>query len=376
MSKRIVSVLHSDYVNDNRVFKMATSLAESGLNVTIVAMKSERTALEEQEGKVRVRRIRVMGQNLKGVFGHLLRTADFMRKVAWRYHRADVWHCNDFRPFLFGLWARMFNRELVLVYDCHELESERNGLPGIEKKIVKWVEKRFIHKHWIIHVAEGIQEYYEQAYPKLKRDQSTIIYNAPHLSPPVKREDLFRKQFGIAAGASIFIYQGGFIAGRGVEMLIEAFSGLPEAHLVFMGYGKLQPLVEEAAKASNMHFQPAVPYHEVVRYTSSADFGLISVENICLSYYHCMPNKLFEYIQSEIPILANDLLDCRNFLEKHGIGKAVENESAEAWRTAIKALAAGGKDSYAEALQATKRRFHWEQEEAKLLAFYQRVLAE
>ena len=25
MSKRIVSVLHSDYVNDNRVFKMATS---------------------------------------------------------------------------------------------------------------------------------------------------------------------------------------------------------------------------------------------------------------------------------------------------------------------------------------------------------------
>ncbi|MGB0135677.1 MAG: hypothetical protein ACPF83_00435 [Flavobacteriales bacterium] len=90
MSKRIVSVLNSDYVNDNRVFKMATSLAESGLNVTIVAMKSERTALEEQEGKVRVRRIRVMGRNLKGVFGHLLRTADFMRKVAWRYRGADV----------------------------------------------------------------------------------------------------------------------------------------------------------------------------------------------------------------------------------------------------------------------------------------------
>ena len=44
--------------------------------------------------------------------------------------------------------------------------------------------------------------------------------------------------------------------------------------LVFMGYGMLQGSIEEAAASSeNVHFQPAVPYQEMLQYTKDADVG-------------------------------------------------------------------------------------------------------
>ena len=81
--------------------------------------------------------------------------------------------------------------------------------------------------------------------------------------------------------------------------------------LVFMGYGKLQGSIAEAAASSeNVHFQPAVPYQEMLQYTKDADVGLVSVRPICLSYLYCLPNKLFECIQAGVPVLVNDLPDC------------------------------------------------------------------
>ena len=59
MSKKVVSLLFSNYKNDNRVFKMANSLAENGYDVTILALCYGDVPELESQGKINVRRLKL-----------------------------------------------------------------------------------------------------------------------------------------------------------------------------------------------------------------------------------------------------------------------------------------------------------------------------
>ena len=50
------------------------------------------------------------------------------------------------------------------------------------------------------------------------------------------------------------------------------------------------------------HFHPVVSPEVLLKYTSSADFGVCFVEDSCLSWY-CLPNKLFEYLMAVCRLL-------------------------------------------------------------------------
>lgn len=72
-----------------------------------------------------------------------------------------------------------------------------------------------------------------------------------------------------------------------------------------MGYGALQDEIINITKVyKNIFFQPAVP-HNIPDYTSSADVGISSLVDLssCLSYYYSLPNKIFEYLMAELPII-------------------------------------------------------------------------
>ena len=63
------------------------------------------------------------------------------------------------------------------------------------------------------------------------------------------------------------IYQGAPTINRGIETLLAMAPELngSRIHLVFMGYGMLEPQVMEVVKSNpNVYFQPAVPYEEVL----------------------------------------------------------------------------------------------------------------
>lgn len=374
MSKRVVSLLFSNYKNDNRVYKMATSLAENGYDVTLLALCYGGVLEHETQGKVAVRRIKLRSgvlPNGNKIFGSI-KYLEFIFRIIWAYRKADIWHCNDFKPFMVGVLARFFNRKLKLVYDCHELESERNGVTKFERKLVLKIEKWFIRNHFVIHVSEGIKKYYKSKYGT-DDAKTEIILNTPHTSAYVK-SNVLKEKLKLTSDDKLYIYQGGLMKGRGIEMLLTVFSELSDFHIAFMGYGVFEEKIKLASKVNgNIHFVPAVPYDEVVAYTSSADYGLISVENICLSYYYCMPNKLFEYAQAEIPILVNALEDCRSFVEGNGIGVAVKEETPESWREAVIELSKRDKSEFTENLKKVKEIYSWQNEEKKLLEFYNKV---
>jgi glycosyltransferase involved in cell wall biosynthesis len=192
-----------------------------------------------------------------------------------------------------------------LLYDAHELETERNGLHGWRQRLERRTERRLVrHCDAMVVVSDSIADWYAREYGI---PRPFVVRNVPELTgaPPPADRRLWRDRFGIPDDHLIFIYQGGLFRGRRIEQFLRVFAAVgPERHVIFMGYGELEPLVREAAaRHPNIHFAPAVPPRDVLRHTAAADVGLVGVENICLSYYFSLPNKLFEFLAAGLPVL-------------------------------------------------------------------------
>ena len=86
--------------------------------------------------------------------------------------------------------------------------------------------------------------------------------------------------------------------GRGIENLIDNIKKnvVEDYNFVFMGYGPLEELLKKTSKEiKNIIYVPPVDPSELPIYTSSANFGIALIEDKCLSYRYCLPNKFFEY---------------------------------------------------------------------------------
>ena len=379
---QIANVVLNDFTRDNRVLKIAQSLTDSGHEVTVVALHKVGLPLEEERGNWRVNRTRTASAALpRGTLFGAVRLAELALKLVWKWRKVDAWHCNDIEAFALGWCAQRINPRLKLVYDCHEFEAERNGKPAIERRLVGWLERVMIRKaEAVITVSPSIAEAYRQRYADYGIPEVHLVRNIPEREPEDSANatsdaspDHFRARFGIPKEDFIALYQGAFIYNRGLETVLEAMESLEGTgiHLVLMGYGRLQNLVDEAAQRwPHIHVHPAVPYEEVLAYTRSADVGLVSVKPTCLSYLYCLPNKLFEYILSGVPVLSNDLPDCRALIEECGVGAVVKDDNPRGWRQALVELRENGTHDFQSGLESAPSRLSWNQEKAKLVAIY------
>ena len=380
---RIANVVLNDFTRDNRVLKVSQSLAGDGHDVTVVALHKDGLPMSEQRTGWRVVRTRVRTAALpRGTVYGVVKMAELALRVVWKWRKVEAWHCNDIEAFVLGWCAQRLNPRLKLIYDCHEFEAERNAKPAIERKLVGWLERRMIRKAAaVITVSPSIAEAYRERYASFGLPEVHLVRNIPSPRPSNATQegmppDHFRARFGIPQEAFIALYQGAFTYNRGLEMALAAMEGISDSgiHLVLMGYGPLQALVDEtAARLPHVHVHPAVPYEEVLEHTRSADVGLVSVKPTCLSYRYCLPNKLFEYILAGVPVLSNDLPDCRALIETFGVGSIVAQDDAAGWQQALQDLHQGGTTAFAPGLERAAASLSWGGEAERLCAVYREV---
>ncbi len=379
---KIANVVLNDFTRDNRVLKTSIALMEAGHEVTVVALhRNQLPRVEYHPAGFRIERVRIYipGFRVLAPF----KWAELVLRIAWVYRKADAWHCNDAEAFGIGLLAKWLRSSIKLVYDCHEFESERNGKPAWLSKAVRRMETRHIGKaEEVIVVSPSIQAAYESRYTEHGMRRISLVRNVPNARSSNAATQPLRENLGLKADDFVAIYQGALTINRGIETLLAMAPKLngSRIHLVFMGYGMLEPQVMEAVRQNaNVHFQPAVPYEEVLGYTGDADVGLVSVKPVCLSYLYCLPNKLFESIQAGIPVLVNDLPDCVALIERFGIGARVVNDTPEGWYEALaeaESKSPAWKVQAIDGMREAQAALNWENESHGLTAIYERLQLE
>ena len=365
----------TDFRNESRVIKEANSIANLCEidHVFIAALHSVgQSETECINDKVSVHRFVLKTRGLsKGLLTQLIKYIEFTYRVFTFYREKKILIINVHSLALLplGYFLKLFY-SAKLIYDTHELETETNGSKGVRKLLAKFVEKILIRKtDHVFVVSESIADWYKKAY---NINRPTVVLNVPKICD-ISKKNYFRDDFKISKDQIIVLYQGGLCKGRGVELLLNSFSQRVDDKVViiFMGYGELEDDVKQIATKSNrIFFHSAVPPDEVLSFTASADIGVSFIENTCLSYYYCLPNKLFEYAMVGLPVIVSDMKEMRDVVEKYNMGLVVDGDSVEEINSAIDSLLL--KDLKYVKLNARNAAIKnaWENQEKKLHSVY------
>ena len=374
--KSVAILVLNDFIHDARVRKEAHTLS-SDYKVTVFALNTAK--LPETEilnDNLRVYRKTFYGKDdWTGVLRKLQQAIVYVQFFYVFLRQAknfDIVHCNDLETLPMGVVSRLVAKRIKIVYDAHEYETETQWL---RNPLKKWFARR-IEKWTIAYVdamcvvSEGIRGEYRRIYGL---DTIHLVLNAPNLVPVLESQDLFRRKFGISEDTPIFLYQGGLTRGRGVEIVLETFArpDMETYAVVFMGYGDLEARVRETAgRHPNIYVHDAVPAKEILKYTASADCGICFIEDTCLNYRFCSPNKLFEYIMACVPVLVSDLVELKRLVETTGVGVAANGNTANGLQAAIGELLTMDRVGFHKALLETRARYNWEAQEQVLRKMY------
>ncbi len=318
----IVSVTN-DLATDNRVHKICSSLVKFGFEVLLIGRKLPGSPEigERRYKTIRFRLLFTKGPCFYGCYN--LRLFLFLL-----FQRSQILLSNDLDTLPANYLASKI-RHKKLVFDSHEYFSEVPELihrPRTQK-IWKSIEKRILpHIKHAYTVCDSIADLYKMEYEVPFR----VIRNAPEQ----KESFLIPEVKIIKTDKKIILYQGAVNIGRGLPEVISAMQYMDKALLLIVGNGDILEDIKEQVRnlalEEKVIFTGRLPAREVKYFTAQASLGLSIEQDLGLNYRYALPNKLFDYIGAEVPVLISNLPEMARLVNKYQIGLIMNSHEPKA----------------------------------------------
>ena len=330
----IVSVTN-DLYTDNRVDKICLFLEKQGYNVLLVG-RFKKNSVKLNERKYRTKRLKLFKEKGAGFYAEY----NFRLFFFLLFRKTDLIVSNDLDTLLANYVVSKFKHNTRLVYDSHEYFTEVPELisrPKVQKiweRIERWI---FPKLETIYTVNESIAELYTEKYKKK-------VFVVRNISPTWDSKNLLSKAaLGIPENKFIIIIQGaGINIDRGAEEAVSAMSLIDNAVLLIVGDGDVVPQLKkyviEYDLENKVLFFGKRPYFEMMAFTHYADIGLTLDKPTNLNYLYSLPNKVFDYIHTNTPIISTDLIEIKRVILKHNLGIILDELSPENLAKTIKEL--------------------------------------
>jgi glycosyltransferase involved in cell wall biosynthesis len=320
---------------DTRCKNLFDTLTANNFDVEFIGFDWQTKDFSEAHGSISIFKLK------KGIL-----SLSFYLKFLWHLKlkllktKAEIIFAEDIYTLLFVVIFGKLKRAKIY-YDSRELFGYLAGLK--EKKFKqafwKWIEKFFIRRADYVMVTGSMDGQF------LKKEYGVnnliLLRNLPRYYKPELQLDL-HSHLQIDKTKSVILYQGVLLKGRGIEKIFSVLNELPDHVLVIAGGGEFeehyQKLAEEMKIAQQVFFLGKLTQEDLPKVTGSADIGVSLIENLSVSYYHALPNKLFEYIMAEVPVIVSNLPQMKEIVEKYDVGYIVEFESKDELISAIKKL--------------------------------------
>lgn len=415
-------VLKNQLWNDARVKKEALTLSETGFKVTILCQPEDGVPRSEEWGEISIRRIPRSGK-FKAVFRGVLDTSgdtaaaqkrglatrlvsilrknpvkrflgDMLHSTLYQsrllYHAlltgADVYHAHDLDT-LSVCAAAAWLTGTSYVYDSHELWLESNRHLAEPSRFVQLMDE-FTEKSLIpgaaavIAVTPGRASVMRSMYRKMV--EPTLVANYPPAADPYPSNSETRVSLGASdESCFLFLYQGVLAPKRGLEQLIDAalmLRGL-RIHVAIVGHdvfgNAIKAYADRVSAEDVVTFHPPVRSEKLHEITGSADAGLLLFQDSCLNHNLSLPNKLFEYMMSGLPILACSLPEISEVILRHDCGLLIDASDPVSVADGMRKMAASRKEAGEQGsrgYKAARSLYTWDNSAEVLKELYRTVL--
>jgi glycosyltransferase involved in cell wall biosynthesis len=322
MRKKAVVSVSNDLYTDQRVHKVCLFLQEQGYDILLVG-RLRPNSIPLTDRPYLTHRLRMYYDKGPAFYAWFsIRLFLFLL-----FHKADLLVSNDLDTLLPNFLASKFKRKVRLVYDTHEYFTEvpelvaRPKIKAIWEKIEGWIFPKLTQ---VYTVNNSISQKYTQKYGL----PVSVVRN---ISPRWENDNLkSRSALGLPEDCQILIFQGaGINVDRGAEEAVLAMPYVENALLLFVGDGDvvqaLKQLVQENQLEAKVRFLGKMPYAELMNYTWHADLGLTLDKDTNLNYRFSLPNKVFDYMHTQTPILASSVIEVKTLVEKYNIGQIIRS---------------------------------------------------
>ena len=192
---------------------------------------------------------------------------------------------------------------------------------------------------------------------------------------------LQNEKTGTQAGITepFLLYQGYIHEARGIEQLIAAMQKI-SIKLVICGAGNVLDncikLSRDLMLEDKVVFKGLVPPGQLRNFTEHAFIGFNLVEPSGLNQYYSLANKFFDYIHAELPQVTMNFPEYKRINDEYEIAILIDDINPETIAKAILQLI--NDNALYQRLKNNCRKakvvLNWQQEEKRLVEFYQKVL--
>lgn len=305
-----------------------------------------------------------------------IRSNIFFRMIAaGSSKKFDIYHSNDLNTLIQGyVCSKLRLKRKPLIYDSHEVQTSRTGYNSplygkLEKTLLKKVDTMVVENHTRAAYNDELYGFYPEVLHNYPFKQISEIENQINL----------HQQLNLNPNEKILLYQGGIQIGRGLEKLIEAVPHFDEGTLVLIGDGRqkpeLQKMVQERKLEGRVKFIDKVPLADLPKYTKNAYLGFQVLNNICYNHWSASSNKLFEYMMSNIPIVACSFPEIQRVVTEEEVGICVDSHDPLDIARGVNEMLRNPqmRQKMSENCDHAKEIYNWENEQQALLKIYAEV---
>lgn len=356
---KIIFTVTNDLTYDQRMHRIAGTMAEEGYEVLLVGRKrKESIELTTQ----------VFRQKRLGCFfekGFLFYTEYNLRLFFFLlFQKADIICTIDLDTILPVYFVTAIKKQ-KRVYDAHELFTEQKEV----------ITRPLIHSFWLaverfavprFRSGYTVNGFIADELCKRYHVKYAVIRNLPRLTTlPVQLE---QKEKWV-------LYQGSVNEGRCFETLIPAMKDV-NARLVICGKGnffeQVVALVKQHQLESKIEFKGYIKPGELLALTPGAYIGLTLFESEGMNQYHSLANRFFDYPMAGIPQVCVNYPEYAAINQQYTVAYLINDTSAETIATALNNLLSDTvlyEELRLNCLRA-RNMLNWENEKQTLLDFY------
>lgn len=371
MSSKVIVSVTSDLNFDQRVHKVSQTLHEAGFEVILVG-RQKKNSQKLDSRNYKTKRFKLWFE--KGFLFYANYNLCLFYYLL--FNKSDILLSNDLDTLLPNYIISKI-KKTKLVYDTHEYFTgvpellERQNTRKIWKKLEDFIFPNLNH---IYTVNDSIAEIYHHEYKK----NIYVIRNLPYkniTSEIIIQENYLEKYNQIKnLSKPIILYQGALNKDRGLEEMIEAMNDIDQAFFVIIGDGDVAQNLK--VQAQNLQhkviFTGLIPFQILPQFTKLATIGISIEKATNINYKFASPNKVVDYIHSEVPVLASNLVEISKIIQQFDVGRCINWSSPKQISIAINEILSSKKqiEIWKNNCAIAKNELNWDSEKIKLLKIF------